>query len=147
MSLAQWSEPKPCALSRPRFVRIKLRDANGVPTGETYVKRIGRPSCASGEPAVSSHTVNGVVYHLCGSCSRDDLVAAVDTQPVVPVATEFAAPAYAMEGDRVMAVRTTADTRKLRRALLRSGWTPKRRTRTVKRDGFLTCKVSLWVRP
>lgn len=147
MSLAQWTEPKPCALSRPRFVKIRVRDERGVPTGETYTKRVGRPSCASGDPAVSSVTVNGTVYHLCSSCSRDELVAALGQEQSPPVTQEWAAPAYEMDSPDVMAVRTTPDTRKLRRALQRAGWTAKPRTRTVKRAGYLTCAVSLWVRP
>lgn len=148
MSLAQWTEPKPCALSQPRFVKIRVRDERGVPTGETYTKRVGRPTCASGDAAVSSHSIGGTVYHLCSSCSRDDLLAVIQPEPqVTPVAQEWAAPARAMDGDDVMMVRTTPDTAKLCRALARAGWTVKPRTRTIKRAGYRTATVSLWVRP
>lgn len=148
MSLAQWTEPKPCALSRPRFVKIRIRDERGVPTGETYTKRVGRVECASGLDAVSSHTVNGTVHHLCSECSRDDLLAYLgETDEPCLLPQEYAAPAKAMEGENTMLVRTTPDTRKLRRALGRAGWTVKARTRTVKRTGFLTCELSVWVRP
>jgi hypothetical protein len=148
MSLAQWTEPKPCALSQPRFVKIRVRDERGVPTGETYTKRISRPSCASGDAAVWSCTVNGTTYHLCSSCSRADLVAVVDPAPYVPpTATEPACPDRWMEDETTMAVRVCAETRKLRRALTRAGWTAKPRTRTIRRAGFLTATVSLWVRP
>lgn len=147
MSLAQWAEPKPCALSRPRFIRIRVRDERGVPTGETYVKRVGRPTCASGEHAVSSFTVNGVVHHLCGSCTREDLLDALGENEAPVVAQEYAAPEYAAEGTDTMLVRAGRETRKLRAALVRAGWTCKPRTRTVKRAGFLTATVQVWVRP
>lgn len=146
MSLAQWTEPKPCALSQPRFVKIRVRDERGVPTGETYTKRVGRPTCATGDDAVWSCTVNGQVFHLCSSCSRSDLLAVIDPEPPIAVATVPACPDRFMDGD-VMCVRVCPETLKLRRALARAGWTAKPRNRTIRRAGYLTATVSLWVRP
>jgi hypothetical protein len=147
MSLVKWEEPKPCALSRPRFVKIRVRDGRGVPTGETYTKRVGRPLCVSGAAAVKSLYVNGATHHLCAECGRGDLYEHLGLQPdLEPVRQEWAAPAHEREGELVL-VRTTPDTRKLRAALARAGWVAKARTRTVKRAGFLTATVSVWVRP
>lgn len=146
MSLAQWTEPKPCALSRPRFVKIRLRDERGVPTGETYTKRISRPTCASGEEAKHTACVDGKVYHLCVGCSRADLLDSLGVSEDRPVAQEWAAPPMAQDGDLIL-VRCTPDTRKLRRALAARGFVAKPRTRTVRRRGCLTCDVSVWVRP
>ena len=129
-------------------MKIRLRDDRGVPTGETYTKRIGRADCASGLAAVSSHCVNGVVYHVCSDCSRHDLLAYLgETDDPGLLPQDYAAPAKQMADADTLLVRTTVDTRKLRRALARAGWTVKPRTRTVKRAGYLTCELSVWVRP
>jgi len=146
VSLVKWEEPKPCALSRPRFIKIRVRDERGVPTGETYTKRVSKPTCESGEPALSSFTVNGVVHHLCGECTKADLLDVLGEPIVETTRMEWAAPAYVRDGDRVV-VRLTPDTLKLRQALAAAGFVAQPRDRTVKRAGCATVKVAVWRRP
>jgi hypothetical protein len=145
MSLAQWTEPKPCALSQPRFVKIRVRDERGVPTGETYTKRVSKPTCESGEAAVTSVTVNGQVHHLCPECTKADLLDVLGETPVVATVADYAAPAYVREGDKIV-VRQTPDTLKLRQALAAGGFRAQTRNRTVKRAGCATVQVSVWTR-
>ena len=143
MSLAQWTEPKACFLSRPRFIKIQPRDAQGRPVGDPYTKRIGRATCASGDPAVSSWSINGVTYHLCSSCSKADLVATLPPAP--EIATRPAVATIARDGDLIL-LRPSHETKAHATVLAREGWTMRPRLRTVKREGFIDSRVQVWER-
>lgn len=146
MSLAQWTEPKPCALSVPRFVRIPLYDAAGnkIP-GEFRTKRISKPSCVSGLAAVSSVTINGATVHLCPDCSVADARVELGAEPVTPARLEPAAPQVSRDGDLVL-VRVGRDTLALQAKLAAAGWRMKPRTRTIRDTGYATCRVQVWER-
>ena len=146
MSLAQWTEPKPCALSVPRFVRIPLYDAAGnkIP-GEFRTKRISKPSCESGLAAITSVSLDGKAVFLCPDCSVADARVELGVAPVTPARLDPAAPQVQRDGDLVL-VRVGRDTLALQEKLSAAGWRMKPRTRTVRQTGFATCRVQVWER-
>lgn len=145
MSLVKWEEPKPCALSKPRFVKVPVRDAEGnVILPVTYrMKRRSNATCASDAPAISSVTVNGTIYHLCVGCGKADVIAWLD-EPAHVVAPPAMADVMAREGDAIL-LRIGWDSVRLARALAHRGYRAKPRIRTVKAAGCEPSRVQVWV--
>jgi len=144
MSLVKWEEPKPCALSKPRFVKVPVRNAEGIIVQPvTYrMKRRSAPTCASGDPAVSSVSVNGTIYHLCLGCGRQDVIAWLDER-VTPTLPPAMTEPMAQDGDTIL-VRIGRDTMALGRALANRGWAMQPRTRTVRATGCEPSRVQVW---
>ena len=145
MSLVQWAEPKPCALSSPRFVKVRVFDGAGhVIPGEYRTKRKAPPTCASGDDAITSVCLNGTTYHLCSSCTMADLREYLGEPEPVVLPREYAAPAVEREGDLVLVRVTGTDTDALTAKLAAAGYRMRPRVRHAKRSGFLPCTVVVW---
>jgi hypothetical protein len=146
-------EEKPCALSRPRFVRVPIRDRETgmiVQPVEYRMKRIAEATCESGECASGSFTFEGKIFHLCRSCGPAAVRAYMEAEPVAAVAEdarEWAFPAAERTDPNTVLVRLTPDTGPLRDALVNSGFVARVKDKLVRKAGFRPVRVATFVRP
>lgn len=147
-------EERPCALSRPRFVRVPIRDRETgviIQPVQYRMKRISDSTCESELPASGTFTFEGKIFHLCRECGP----AAVRTymeadEPVEQIAEdtrEWAFPPAERVDERTILVRLTSDTNGLRDAMVARGFVARAKDKLVRKAGFRPVRVATFVRP
>ena len=146
-------EDRPCALSRPKFVRIPLRDEEGnIMFPVVYrMKKVGKPSCESGLSATGSYTHDGKIFYLCNECGPNDVRHYCDgDKPTVeapaPDNREFAFPPAERRDETTILVRLTPDTGKLRDKLVAAGFVAADKVKLARKRGFQPVRVATFTR-